>query len=247
MLVGSDGHYWPGGPSVAHEAFVQFASGLHLNEKPKIIIYNGDAFDGSKVSRHASIAWEQRPDVIDELETCQLRMKEIEDAAQDRAKLIWTIGNHDLRYETRLSSVAPEYARVHGFQLRDQFSKRWVHTWACFINSDVVVKHRFKGGIHAAHNNALLGGRSLITGHLHAQRVSAITDYNGTHYGVDTGCLAYPYGPQFVNYTESNPLTWTAGFGVFTFEDGRMLPPEVVNVWDHERGKITFRGKVIKT
>jgi hypothetical protein len=245
MLVGSDGHYWPGGPSVAHEAFVLFASGLHLSEKPKVIIYNGDAFDGAKVSRHSPIGWEQRPDVIDELEACQIRMQEIEEANRS-AKLVWTIGNHDVRFETRLASVAPEYAHVHGFRLSDHFSERWVHTWAAFINDDVVVKHKFKGGVHAAHNNTLLGGRSLITGHLHAQRIASVTDFNGTRYGVDTGCLAYPYGPQFTNYTEGGPLTWTAGFGVFTFENGKMLPPEVVNVWSHKRGEVTFRGEVIK-
>ena len=44
MLVGSDGHYWPGAAPTAHKAFVRFIKDL----KPKIVIYNGDGFDGAK-------------------------------------------------------------------------------------------------------------------------------------------------------------------------------------------------------
>jgi hypothetical protein len=48
MLVGSDGHYWPGSASTGHKAFVRFIKEL----KPKIVIYNGEAFDGARISRH---------------------------------------------------------------------------------------------------------------------------------------------------------------------------------------------------
>src|SRR5690349_3993729 len=51
VLVGSDGHYWPGEPSTAHRAFVHFTKEL----KPKAVIFNGDAFDGASISRHPPI------------------------------------------------------------------------------------------------------------------------------------------------------------------------------------------------
>ena len=54
---------------------------------------------------------------------------------------------------------------------------------AVFVNDDIVVKHRFKGGQHATFNNALWSGKTVITGHLHSQRVSPITDYWGNTLG----------------------------------------------------------------
>ena len=143
-----------------------------------------------------------------------------------------------------LATVAPEFCRVNGFALSDHFSPRWKQTWTVFVNDDVVVKHRFKGGTHAAFQNALWSGKSIITGHLHSQKVSPITDYNRTRWGVDTGCLAYTQGRQF-NYAEGNPHNWVSGFGVLTFYKGRLLPPELVSVWSDERGEVTFRGRII--
>jgi hypothetical protein len=161
MLVGSDGHYWPGAASTGHNAFVRFIRVL----KPKIAIYNGEAFDGAKISRHPPIGWPQVPDVVDELHACQQRMAEIQDAAGKTCKLAWTLGNHDSRFSTRLATTAQEFCRVHGFALEDHFSPRWKQAMAVFVNEDIVVKHRFKGGAHATFNNALWSGKTVITGH----------------------------------------------------------------------------------
>lgn len=239
VLIGSDGHYWPGPATTAHRAFVKFARDL----SPKIIVMNGDAFDGARISRHPPIGWEKRPEVIQELEAVQERLGEIEQAAHKRARLIWPLGNHDSRYETRLAVTAPEYARVHGFHLKDHVGPRWEPCWSVWIN-DVVVKHRFRNGIHSRHNNTMHAGKTMVTGHTHALGVTPFPDYNGTRYGVETGCLADPNGSQFVDYTEDNPKRWEAGFAVLTFKGGRLLPPELVTVWDDRT--VVFRGELIK-
>jgi hypothetical protein len=96
-------------------------------------------------------------------------LSEIEKVAP-KARRIWTLGNHDSRFETRLATVAPEYANVHGVHLKDNFPL-WEPCWATFINSDVVVKHRFKSGLHAPHNNTMWAGRTIVTGHLHSQKI----------------------------------------------------------------------------
>lgn len=239
VIVGSDAHYWPGIVTTAHRAFVRAAKEL----KPKAIILNGDVFDGAGISRHPSIGWESKPSVIQEIEACKERLGEIE-AVAGNAKLIWTLGNHDARFETRLANAAPEYARVHGVHLKDHFSY-WANAWTCRINGQVEVKHRWKGGVHAPHNNAVQSGLSFVTGHLHSLKVSPWTDYTGTRYGVDCGTLAGPSeDPQFVNYTEAGPTSWRSGFIVLTFRDGRLLWPEPVHVFDEARGLVEFRGKV---
>jgi len=238
VLVSSDCHYWKGIVPVAHRALVSFIKEL----RPKAVIKNGDVFDGARVSRHPPINWEERPSVIDEIEGCQERLLEIQKAAKT-ADLFWPLGNHDSRFETRLATSAPDYARVKGFHLKDHFSERWKPCWSVFINNEVVVKHRFKGGIHAAHNNTLWAGKTLVTGHLHSLKVTPFTDYNGTRWGVDTGTIADVYGPQFT-YLEDNPVNWRSGFAVLTFVDGRLLWPEVCHVIGPN--EVEFRGKVVR-
>jgi len=236
ILVASDAHYWPGEPTTAHRAFVRACKEM----RPAVVIMNGDALDGARISRHAPIGWETRPTLIDEIEVCKQRLDEIRDAATN-AKLIWPIGNHDARFETRIATVAPEYAKVYGVHLKDHFPEWWP-CWSVWINDDVIVKHRFRGGVHAAWNNAVHAGKTIVTGHTHSLLVRPMTDYNGTRYGVETGTLADPYGAQFLDYTEDGPRQWRSGFAVLTFRGGRLLWPEMVSVCGE--GEVEFRGKV---
>jgi len=237
VLVGSDAHYWPGSISTAHRAFVKFCKDMN----PVLVVMNGDALDSARISRHPPIGWESRPELVEEIEEAKARLEEIH-TASPKADHIWPLGNHDGRFETRLAMVAPEYAKIHGVHLSDHFPN-WEPCWSIWINDDVVIKHRFKNGIHAPHNNTLWAGRTMVTGHLHSQKVQPITDYNGDRWGVDAGTLADVYGPQFTDYTEDNPRSWRSGFAVLTFHKGRLLQPELVRVMDKDH--VDFRGKVI--
>jgi predicted phosphodiesterase len=238
VIVASDAHYWPGPASLMHKALVSAIK----EHKPKIVIMNGDVVDAPTISRHARIGWEERPALADEIENAKERMHEVAKVA-GRAEKIWCLGNHDSRYETRLANVAPEYARIHGTSLQDHFPL-WRPAWSCWLNDSVVVKHRWKGGIHAPYNNTVYAGKTMVTGHLHSARVTPFTDYNGTRYGVDTGCIAETDHKAFVDYTEDSPKNWRSAFGVFTFKDGQILYPELVTKWDDER--VQFRGWVGK-
>jgi hypothetical protein len=243
VLVCGDGHYWPGEATTAHKAFVKFCKTM----EPQAVIVNGDAFDGAGISRHPPIGWENHPTVVEELEAVQTRLSEIE-LATFKIPKVWTLGNHDARFETRLATVAREYACVHGFHLKDHFPN-WQACWSAWINDGLakiptVVKHRFKGGTHAPHNNAVAAGVNMITNHLHAAKVSPVTDYNGTRYAADTGCIADPDGPQFVDYSEDNPRNHRSGFAVLTFRDYELMLPELALVWD--RDHVQFRGQLIR-
>jgi hypothetical protein len=238
VLVASDFHYWPGKPSTAHRALVKFCRKL----KPSIVIANGDVFDGCSISRHPPINWNNLPTVKEELDVCQERLREIVKAAP-KARRLWGLGNHDARYEVKLAQVAPEFKDVHGISLSDHFPD-WEPCWAVHINDNTVIKHRYKGGSHAPYNNTVASGRSIITGHLHSQKVTPYTDYTGTRYGVDTGCIADPHHDAFTDYTEDNPKDWRAGFAVLTYRNSLLLYPELVTVWDAHH--VQFRGELIE-
>ena len=238
VIVGSDAHIWPGEPSTAIRAFIKLCKEL----KPKAVILNGDVMDFPQVSRHPPIGWEAHPTVQQEIEAAQEILADIE-SATFKARKIWTLGNHDARFETRLATAAPEFAKVSGIHLRDHFAA-WETGWSVWINDDTVIKHRYKGGLHATHNNAVSSGKHIVTGHLHSAKVTPWTDYNGTRYGLDTGCLADIYAKPFTDYLEDNPRNWRSGFGVLTFRDGKLMLPELVLVEDEKH--VQFRGEIIR-
>jgi predicted phosphodiesterase len=241
IMVASDCHYWPGIVSTAHRAFVLFAETL----KPKMVVINGDAFDGASISRHPpGGTWEATPTVKQELEACQERLSEIE-AASLNSKLHFLWGNHDQRFNARLSAqVGDGFKGIMGMNLTDHFP-RWKFSMSLMVNGNCMIKHRWHNGIHAIYNNTLKAGTSIVTGHLHSLKCTPFTDYNGTRYGVDTGSLADVNGQQF-SYSEDNAKNHRSGFAVLTFYKGKLLPPELCEVLDEDEGIIYFRGNVFK-
>ena len=241
ILVMSDAHFWPGIHTTAYRGFLWAIKEF----QPKAVIANGDVFDGASISRFPRIGWDSTPSVIQELKACEIALGEIEDTAKkarQNTQFIWTLGNHDSRFETRLAANAPQYEFVKGFTLKDHFPA-WHPCWSCWPTDDVVVKHRWKGGIHATHNNTSMSGKTMVTGHLHSLKVTPYSDYNPfPRFGVDTGTLAEPDGPQFMNYLEDSPTNWRSGFAVLTFHNGRLMWPELVHKWGENQ--IEFRGKV---
>lgn len=236
VLIGSDAHYWPGEASTAHRAFVRLIEDL----KPKLVILNGDVLDGARISRFPRSNWNHKPTLKEELEAVEERTDEIAQACK-KSKRLWILGNHCMRFESKLANNAHDFEGVRGFSLREHFPL-WDFALSTWINNNVVVKHRFKGGIHATHNNTLWAGKSIFTGHLHALKVTPFDDYNGTRYGGDTGTLSDPYG-EHADYTEDNPLNHRSGFFVLTFHKGKLLWPEIVAVLYENH--VQFRGQVI--
>lgn len=240
VLVASDCHYWPDVISTAHRAFVKLTKEL----KPKIVVINGDAFDGASISRHpAGGTWQSLPSVKQELEACQDRLEEIQKAATG-AQLHFCWGNHDLRFNSRLQQqIGDTFKGVMGMSL-DQHFPLWRFSMSLMINDNTMIKHRYHNGIHAIYNNILKSGCSMVTGHLHSLKVTPFTDYNGSRYGVDTGTLS-PIDADAFTYSEDSPKNHRSGFAVLTFHEGRLMPPELCEVIDEEEGLVYFRGQVI--
>jgi hypothetical protein len=241
VLIGSDAHIWPGPKSPAMRGFIKLIKQL----KPALVILNGDVMDFPQISKHDPLGWEHRYTVQEEIEAAVDAMHQIAMAA-GRARKIWTLGNHDARFEKRLAVKVPEYAKLNGFHLKDYFPL-WEPCWSAWINENsthpTVVKHRFRAGEHAPWNNVIKSGTNIVTAHLHSAKIYPFTSYTGTLYGVDCGCLADVQHKAFVDYTEDSPKNWRSGFCVLNFVEGRLLQPQLALV--HDEDHLDFCGELI--
>lgn len=221
----SDAHLWFEEKSRAHEALLKIVKKI----KPSLVVANGDVLDGARISRHDPSGLDPTPTLGEELHIAKLHMAELARACSG-SKRYFTLGNHDSRLSRYLAIHAPEMDGVDGSRL-DHHILGWTFCMALDVNDDVVIRHAFRGGIHATYNNTLHDGRTIVTGHLHAQMVRPFTDARGTRWGVDLGCLADPSWPQF-NYTIAATKNWRSGFAVLEFRGGKLLPPQLVTVLD---------------
>lgn len=243
VLIGSDFHIWPGEASTCLRAFKKFVDDI----RPAAVILNGDVMDFPRISRHPQ-NWESAPDPQEEIEAAQDHLNDIVQACKRGAHKIWTLGNHDARWEATFANSVPQMRGVKGVHLSDHFAV-WQKAMSCIINENVeggatMVKHRFKGGQNAPRANVLNAGISMVTGHLHSQKVVPLSNYRPFDiYGVDTGCVADKDHKAFL-YAEDAPLDWRSGFAVLTFVNGELLPPELVTKWSDSQ--VVFRGALIR-
>lgn len=237
-ILFGDEHFWP-------ERLVETSAALWVllqvidDIKPDALISMGDSFDGFSISRHPPHGWASGPSVEEELEANRLYLDMISACAPDADKFhLW--GNHDARYDSRLASMAGQFEGVKGMTLEDHFSD-WTWVEHLSLSDTLEVWHSWHGGTHAAYNNTLKAGRSTATGHTHRCTVSEYSDLNGHRYGIETGTLADPSGPQFF-YCGNRPTNWQMGFVVVDVLVGGKVEihPERVIVSD---GKARFRGR----
>jgi hypothetical protein len=242
-VIFSDSHFWPDRRSLAFETLLEILKEL----KPKLVISNGDAFDGAKVSRHPPTGWEDPPEVVDELAATQEYMDEIYRAAP-KARHLFTVGNHDSRFDRYLAANAVQFKGVTGFNLQNHLPA-WEFCYAVMVNRDVepfYVVHNITGGTNAPRNNVLRAGCSVFTGHLHSQKSVPVTTLLHEWDGVDSGMLADRDGPQF-HYTSSRPTDWREGFAVQQCGKGgfRYAPDLARVMYAKDRRRSFFRGEIV--
>ena len=243
VIVFSDMHVWPGQHKTpAFEALKTLIAEL----RPRMVIANGDSLDAASISRHPPIGWEQTPSVLDELGAVKEAHAEIEAVTPDETDLVYVYGNHCLRFDTRLAMAASEFRGIEGFSLADHLPA-WDFTMLVELNaglaSHTVIKHNYHGGQHAAFNNAVKSGVNIVTGHTHRLQTVHWGDYRSFRFGIECGTLCdfQSESPQFA-YALGNPLNWSQGFSVLTYQDGVLLEPEFCRVIN---GIAYFRGQSV--
>ena len=228
-IIGSDLHVWAGEPPDIYKAFVTVAKKLKVNG----IVLNGDIIDGARISRHGIPLRSKSPKISAEIDTAKKWLKMLPNTHYK----CWSMGNHDIRLDNYIAANASELDD-YILSLKEHFPE-WEMAYAFEINDNTEIRHRFRSGVHAAWNNTLHSGVNILTGHTHQLSVTAQRDRRGSRYGIETGMLADPNGPQF-EYSEGTPNRAQQGFVVISFDEtGCLLPPETCEM---VRGRPIFRG-----
>jgi hypothetical protein len=220
--------------SIAHEALLRAVPRI----KPDCLLCTGDALDFGEISRHDPVGWQPHVKVKDTIDAARLHLGELSDLAP-KAHRFWAIGNHDERHDNYLARHAAAFEDEPGMRLADKFPD-WRQAWR-FDFGAFYGLHRWHSGEHAAYNNAMKSGSSVVTGDTHKLRVTARENLKGRVYGFETGMLADPNWPCFA-YLRGKPTGWTQGWGVLTVRNGRLLQPETCEVLD---GVAYFRGEAL--
>lgn len=236
LLVGGDAHFWPGHRSLIWEAFVEASHEI----KPDAIILNGDMIDGTRVSKHPRLRNQAAPRVSDELKECKYQINRL----YGSEVRIWNLGNHDQRVDSYLANNAPE-ADDLASSLPSWFPE-WQFGYSVMINRGLPnaipceVRHYYRTGVHARHNNIMYSGIHMVTNHTHGAGVTPFNNRMGRIYGIETGMLNSNHATQF-EYGFGAQSRANGGFAVLTFEEnGNLLPPELC---EHVYGKAWFRGR----
>lgn len=245
IIVASDAHFWPGEDTLAFKGLLAVTE--MLAPDVRALVANGDWLDGARTNRHDPVGWNRRPSAMEEVETIKDALHRWRMAANPKkykARCVYPVGNHDVNFERRLAVQAKDFEGMPGLRVADHFSE-WEFCWSLFVNRTglhpVMIKHRQANGVHAAYNNAMKSGVTMVTGHTHALEVKPYGDYRGRRYGVQTGALADLEGAQF-EYAENGYSVACAGFAVLTFADGDLLTPEIAEV---KGNRCWFRGRVV--
>jgi hypothetical protein len=244
FICASDWHCWPSHLAVMSDSYVIFSRFLEEMAKDKsrdfLVIVNGDVFDGTSISRYPPCRWERKPTVEEEVNACKEHLDPIEKAAKKHpnVKLIWTWGNHDERFDSRLSMAAPQFESVYGTSLQHHFPE-WTFTQSLLVNQTAYFIHDVHKGKHAAYNNTADFGPNVhvFTGHTHRLLTRPKTFFHGMGKATETGTLCSRTGAQF-QYLKGNQPDWQEGFvtGVIS---GNKVYEELVMV---ENGEAFWRG-----
>lgn len=241
VIIFSDPHWLPDHSTVAHDALETLVKKL----RPVGVICGGDAADGDTISRYdPTRGHHKRFSVREEMECVKEHFDSLDkviDRFAPHAWRAWTLGNHDVRLSRFVATRAPEMLDMPYTRLED-WVPRWPLSWTVEINSGgpgmTVVRHKNQAGM--LHLQAQKAGCHYVHGHVHRLNVHTLATFSGYRYSVDTGSLADPASGGF-DYAEGAP-EHCQGFAVLTYQDGRLLMPELCYV---ENDIAYFRGKPV--
>lgn len=208
--------------------------------KPTVIVLNGDILDAQEISSHPKD--KHNPITFqDEINEARQFLRVLRHDHK-KARIYYTMGNHENRLERYLTQHAPELSSVTslaldelldlqalGIEFIDQRCKLIVPPFEIFHGS--IIR---KDAGNSVRGHMTRRGGSVAMGHTHRMGIVARTDRNGVHWGVENGHLSDP-DPDWTHDPD-----WQQGFSCIEETDG------VVSIRQHHihDGRLLVDGRI---
>jgi metallophosphoesterase superfamily enzyme len=180
--------------------------------RPHGVILNGDIIDGYGLSK-----FPRKSDITHTLADEIRQVQGVLAALQDIPQKVYILGNHDQRIADYIDRQAPGIASLPNLRFEEvvqtaTYGYRTVGYKEVFHLGKLAVTHghhvrKQAGATAMAHLQQY--GQSVLVGHCHRLAQVYHTDLNGTHVGIESGCLCRLDGLGYM----PNP-DWQQGFVV---------------------------------
>ena len=166
--------------------------------KPTLVVLNGDILDAHQISTHPKNA----SNVItfqDEINEVRQFLRAIK-RDHSKARIVYTMGNHEDRLERYLVNHSPELSSVQRLSLCElldfaEIGIEFIDKRSKLRVGPVEIFHGTAVRAHAGNSvraHMLRRGGGVVMGHTHRMATIARTDRHGVHWGVENGHLSDP-------------------------------------------------------
>jgi predicted phosphodiesterase len=192
-----------------------------LDQEVDTIIINGDLIDFATISRHEKDM--RKRSVKYEIDCTKVFLKGLR-AMFPKALIVWSYGNHDLRYDKYIMQKAPEIFDIELIQLHELLKLRdlniiKVDSTQYIYAGKLAIFHGHEtgltsGGVNPARSLRLKLNKSAVTSHFHRETKDMGKNLDEHPYSCySIGCLC----DLFPTYLPVN--MWTHGFGYLELND----------------------------
>jgi predicted phosphodiesterase len=192
-----------------------------LDQKVDTIIINGDLIDFATISRHEKDM--RKRSVKYEIDCTRVFLKGLR-AMFPKALIVWSYGNHDLRYDKYIMQKAPEIFDIELIQLHELLKLRdlniiKIDSTQYIYAGKLAIFHGHEtgltsGGVNPARSLRLKLNKSAVTSHFHRETKDMGKNLDEHPYSCfSIGCLCDLH-PAYM------PINmWTHGFGYLELND----------------------------
>jgi predicted phosphodiesterase len=192
-----------------------------LDQEVDTIIINGDLIDFATISRHEKDM--RKRSVKYEIDCTRVFLKGLR-AMFPKALIVWSYGNHDLRYDKYIMQKAPEIYDIELIQLHELLKLRdlniiKVDSTQYIYAGKLAIFHGHEtgltsGGVNPARSLRLKLNKSAVTSHFHRETKDMGKNLDEHPYSCfSIGCLCDLH-PAYL------PINmWTHGFGYLELND----------------------------
>jgi len=192
-----------------------------LEQQVDTIIINGDLIDFATISRHEKDM--RKRSVKYEIDCTSVFLKGLR-AMFPKALIVWSYGNHDLRYDKYIMQKAPEVYDIEFIKLHELLKLRdlniiKVDSTQYIYAGKLAIFHGHEtgltsGGVNPARSLRLKLNKSAVTSHFHRETKDMGKNLDEHPYSCySIGCLC----DLFPTYLPVN--MWTHGFGYLELND----------------------------